>query len=361
MSGGADDRFLLRALDLARRAWGETHPNPMVGALVVEGATVVAEGWHARAGEPHAEVVALRGWSGRNPEAAVLYITLEPCSTHGRTPPCVDAIIQSGVRQVVVGTVDPNPLHAGRGLTRLREAGIAVRLAEGSTERACRRLNLIFNHVITQRRPLVALKVARDSEGRTIPVAGARYLTGPAALADVMHWRQLFPAIVVGAGTVMADNPRLSARLTDGDRFPIRLILDPSGRLMGQRGLHVLSDAQANQTRVLLDPSRAASAYAAWLAAQGVTPWLCEGNDFLSWAFRRAGQEGISGMMVEAGPTLGRALLAGRHLDYGLIYIATEAKADPCTPAWLPDPLPLTDADSHNFGPDRLDEGFWSY
>lgn len=361
MSEGADDRFLLRALELARRAWGETHPNPMVGALIVEGSTVVAEGWHARAGEPHAEVVALRAWSGRNPETAVLYITLEPCSTHGRTPPCVEAIIQSGIRQVVVGTIDPNPLHAGRGLTHLRAAGIQVRLAEGGTERACRRLNLIFNHLQTQRRPLVALKVARDGEGRTIPIAGARYLTGSAALADVMRWRQLFPAIAVGAGTVMADNPRLTARLPEGERFPVRLILDPSGRLLGQRNLQVLHDPQARHTCVLLDPSRAASGYAAWLTALGVTPWIFSGDDFLSWAFARAGQEGLSGIMVEPGPSLGRALLAGRHIDYGLIYTATEAKADPCTPAWLPDPLPLTEGDAQAFGPDRRDEGVWKY
>lgn len=360
MAEGADDVHLLRALALARRAWGETHPNPMVGAVLTEGGRVVAEGWHARAGAPHAEVVALRALGRPPAPGATLHVTLEPCSTRGRTPPCVEAILAAGIRRVAVGTVDPNPLHAGRGLETLRAAGVEVALATGAVERDCRRLNLIFDHWIVRHRPLVALKVARDAGGRTVPLPGARFITGEAARADVMRWRRLFPAIAAGAGTVMADNPRLTARLPEGEFAPVRLILDPSGRLHGRAGLHVLSDAHRARTRVALDPSRAPAGYAAWLEGQGVGVWRVDG-DYLGEVFRRAGAEGLTGVLVEAGPGLGRALLAGRHIDHGFIYTAPDGRADPCSTPWLAGALPLKDGGGERLGDDRLDEGTWVY
>ncbi len=359
MPGGADDRHLLRALELARRAWGDTHPNPMVGAVLEEGGCVVAEGWHARAGEAHAEVAALRALGRAPAPGAVLHVTLEPCSTHGRTPPCVDAVLRAGIRRVVIGTLDPNPAHAGRGVDLLRAAGAEVRVAEGAAEAACRRLNVLFNHWITRRRALVCLKVGRDAAGRTTPLPGARWITGEAARADVMRWRRLFPAIAVGAGTALADNPRLTARLPEGETCPWRLVIDPSGRLHGADRLAVLSDAHLARTRVAFDPSRAPSGYPAWLASRGVTAWPLPSEGFLPAVFARATAEGWVGVLVEAGAGLGQALLREGLVDHGLIYTAGEGQGDACATAWLPDPLPMEDVESVVLGSDRGDFGRW--
>ena len=359
MPGGADDRHLLRALELARRAWGDTHPNPMVGAVLEEDGRAVAEGWHARAGEAHAEVAALRALGRAPAPGAVLHVTLEPCSTQGRTPPCVAAILAAGIRRVVIGTLDPNPLHAGRGVDLLRAAGVEVRLAEGATELACRRLNLIFNHWITRRRPLVCLKAGRDASGRTTPLPGSRWITGETARADVMRWRRLFPVIAAGAGTVLADDPALTARLPEGTTCPLRLVIDPSGRLMGRERLAVLADAHRGRTRVALDAARAPRGYADWLAHLGVQAWVLPGEGFLSAALARAGAEGGPGILVEAGPGLGRALIAEGLVDHAIVYTAGEGQGDPCASPWLADPLPLLDPETAFFGSDARISGGW--
>jgi diaminohydroxyphosphoribosylaminopyrimidine deaminase / 5-amino-6-(5-phosphoribosylamino)uracil reductase len=341
MAGSPADAPLARALALARRAWGDTHPNPMVGAVITEAGAVVAGGWHARAGEPHAEVAALRAL-GRPPGAgAALHVTLEPCSTHGRTPPCVDAILASGIRRVEVGTLDPNPLHAGRGIRLLREAGVEVTLADGAAELACRELNFLFNHWITRRRTLLALKVARDAAGRTVPIPGRRWITGEAARADVMRWRRLFPCVAVGAGTVLADDPALTARLPEGEVSPLRLILDRSGRLEGREGLALLRDRHRSRTLVALDPSRCTPSYREWLGRKGIVRWEIDTADFLAGVIERASREGILGILVEPGPSLGRALLASGRLDRAWVYTAPTGSADPASPAWLADPLPI--------------------
>jgi len=341
MAGGAADRHLARALVLARRAWGDTHPNPMVGAVLTEGGAVVAEGWHTRAGEPHAEVAALRAL-GRPPlPGAVLHVTLEPCSTHGRTPPCVGAVLAAGIRRVAVGTLDPNPLHAGRGVRLLREAGVEVTLADGPLELACRELNFLFNHWITRRRTLLAMKVARDATGRTVPPRGGRWITGEAARADVMRWRRLFPCVAVGAGTALADNPSLTARLPDGTTCPLRLVLDRSGRLRGRGDLHVLADAHRARTVVALDPSLAPPGTADWVRSLGSIPWEIPPGDFLGGVLARAGEEGLVGVLLEPGPSLGQAVLRSGLLRRAWVYTAPAGKADPDSPPWLADPIPL--------------------
>lgn len=361
MAGGADDRPLLRALELARRAWGDTHPNPMVGAVLVEEGRIVAEGWHARAGGPHAEVAALRALGRAPAPGAALHVTLEPCSTHGRTPPCVDALLAAGIRRVVIGTLDPNPLHAGRGVDLLRAAGVEVRLAEGATELACRRLNFLFNHGIVRRRPLVCLKVGRDAAGRTTPMPGARWITGEAARADVMRWRRLFPAIAVGAGTALADNPRLTARLPGDETCPWRVVIDPSGRLHRANHLHLVSDAFADRTRIAYDPARAPAGYADWLASRGIIGWPLPSGGFLPAVIAQVAKEGWVGLMVEAGASLGQALLREQLLDHGLIYTAGEGQGDPCSTPWLPNPLPLEGVETVLLGADRLESGRWTY
>jgi len=206
-----EEQLMVRALELARRGWGATNPNPMVGALIVEEGDIVAEGWHAKDGGPHAERAALAALGRRPRPGATMVVTLEPCSTAGRTGACCDAIKAAGIARVVVGTTDPNPAHAGRGADVLRAAGIEVLAGVRASE--CAELNLIFNHWITTGRPLIAGKVATTSDGYSHPPAGVdRWITGAAARENVHHWRRFFPAIAVGAGTVLADDPALTRR-----------------------------------------------------------------------------------------------------------------------------------------------------
>jgi diaminohydroxyphosphoribosylaminopyrimidine deaminase/5-amino-6-(5-phosphoribosylamino)uracil reductase len=359
MAGGPADRPLARALELARRAWGDTHPNPMVGAVLTEADAVVAEGWHARAGEPHAEVAALRALGRRPLPGATLHVTLEPCSTHGRTPPCVDALLAAGIRRVVIGTLDPNPLHAGRGIRLLRDAGVEVALADGPLELACRELNFLFNHWISRRRTLLAMKVARDATGRTVPLPGRRWITGEAARADVMRWRRLFPCVAVGAGTALADNPALTARLPEGATCPLRLVLDRSGRLQGRGDLTLFSDAHRARTVVALDPARAPTSYADWVRSTGSAPWEIPAGDFLEGVLARAGREGIVGILLEPGPSLGQAVLRSGLLGRAWIYTAPAGKADPASLPWLADPVPLPPQPVSLDAEDTLLSGEW--
>ncbi|HVU38461.1 MAG TPA: bifunctional diaminohydroxyphosphoribosylaminopyrimidine deaminase/5-amino-6-(5-phosphoribosylamino)uracil reductase RibD, partial [Opitutales bacterium] len=200
-----------RALEAARRGWGDTHPNPMVGALIVENGRVVADGFHARAGEPHAEIIALRNLGRAPAPGATMYVTLEPCSTTGRTPPCTEAIIQAGLKRIAVGAADPNPQHAGQGLEILRRAGIEV--ISGVLAEDCADLNLIFNHWIISQTPFLAGKIATTLDGRVgTRTRQSKWITGAAARRDAMRWRRLFPAVGVGAGTVLADDPQLTSR-----------------------------------------------------------------------------------------------------------------------------------------------------
>ena len=359
MPSDADDAHLLRALALARKGWGDTHPNPMVGALIVEDGRVVAEGFHAKAGAPHAEVMALQALRRRPLAGATLYVTLEPCSTHGRTPPCVQAILDAGLRRVVVGTVDPNPLHAGKGIELLRTAGVDVTLAFGPIEMACRELNFLFNHWMVQRRTLVAMKVARDATGRTVPIPGKRFITGELARADMMQWRRLFPVIAVGAGTALADNPQLTARLPEGTFAPTRLILDRSARTAGQGHLQIFSDSYRSQTVVALDVRLTSPEQRGWFKAQGLQTLEISSGDFLKQVFQHATDSGWLGVFVEPGPLLGAALIAARLIDRAWIYTAPSGKADPSSQSWLNKVSIVDGASVLNLGEDTLISGSW--
>jgi len=264
--------FMRRAIELARSVWGTTHPNPMVGAVIVEDAAheceapgvILAEGATSPDGGPHAERVALAAHDATAPcppsPYTTLYVTMEPCSTEGRTGACTDAIIASGIRRVVVGTLDPNPAHAGRGIDILRAAGIEV--MTGVLEAECRDLNIIFNHWITANTPLFAAKTATSLDGRIACRTGdSRWITGEAARADVMHWRRLFPAIAVGAGTVAQDNPRLTARIEGEEEWcPIRFVFDgllSTASRLNSGGLPALyTDEFKHRTIVVTDAAR---------------------------------------------------------------------------------------------------------
>jgi len=349
-----------RALELARQAWGRTHPNPMVGAVITEGGVIVAEGFHAQAGAPHAEVMALRNL-GRKPKPdAVLHVTLEPCCTHGRTPPCVDAILESGIRTVVVGATDPNPAHAGHGLALLRAKGVAV--VEGVLAAECADLNLIFNHWIVAQRPLVALKVASSLDGRLVPADGmSPWITGEAARANVQEWRALFPAIAVSVDTLLKDNPRLTARLPSGERCGLRFVLDRNFRSAGKSGLNLFRDSYNDRTIVVGLQSSVRTADLRWYEAEGVRYWCLPGGpaDFLSNWIERCALEQVTGVLVEAGPRLAAGLLEEGRVDYLFAYVAPMFTGNPDSPVWASSAVgQLVDPRVQVFGQDALYRGY---
>jgi len=367
-----DDRhWMEHALALARRAWGRTHPNPMVGAVLVSGDRVLGEGWHERAGEGHAEVRALAGVPDPVPAEATLYITLEPCCTHGRTPPCTDLIRRRGVRRVVVAAVDPNPAHAGRGLEILRAAGVEV--VAGVLAAEAEDLNLLFHHAIVGAAPLFAVKVASTLDGRTATRTGvSQWITGPAARADVARWRRLFPAIAIGAGTLVADNPRLTARWPEGEEgCGRRLILDPRGVSAGHLDAAVFRDDFRASTVVVTGAAGVAAAGRRWAEA-GVTVWeLPEGPTApgrvdlaaLRW---RCWAEGLTGVYWETGPRLLGDLLAQGQVDYVFHYQAPiwwgDAEARPLAEgpavAWPDGGWRLRGVRQERLGEDTLTRGW---
>jgi diaminohydroxyphosphoribosylaminopyrimidine deaminase/5-amino-6-(5-phosphoribosylamino)uracil reductase len=327
----AHDIFMRRALELARRGWGTTQPNPMVGALLVEDGQVVAEGWHAQDGGAHAEKVALARL-GRVPRAgATLYVTLEPCCTAGRTGACTDTILAAGVRRVVVGATDPNPAHVGRGLEILRAAGVEV--FSGVCERECTDLNLIFNHWITQGRPLLAAKAAVTLDGKIACRTGdSRWITNEQSRADVHRWRRLFPAIAVGAGTILQDNPRLTARVAgEAEWCPQRFVFDGLLRTVVDRAMpRVFSDEFCARTIVVTTP-HGGLGYVRKLEALGIQVWVLDSpTPRVSFAaFRqRCATEKITGVYFEGGTQLLSELLRAREADYLFMYRAPLLFAD---------------------------------
>ncbi len=349
-----------RAIELARQAWGQTHPNPMVGAVIVEGGKIVAEGYHAQAGAPHAEVMALRAL-GRAPTAqSVLYVTLEPCCTHGRTPPCVDAIVAAGVRHVVLGAQDPNPQHAGKGIDILRQRGVEV--TEGVLADDCADLNLIFNHWIVHRQPFVALKVASTMDGRLVNRDKAQpFITGELARADVQSWRKLFPAIAVSVNTLLADNPRLTARVPGQESCPRRFVLDRNFRSAGKVGLNLFQDAYRDRTVVVGLKSAAKASDLRWYEAEGIDVWLIEGpseNFLMNWITRCA-HDSIYGIFIEAGPTLAAGILAEDLADYLFAYYAPKLSGNTESPPWVEGEMPqLKSARTKVIGQDVLFRGY---
>jgi diaminohydroxyphosphoribosylaminopyrimidine deaminase/5-amino-6-(5-phosphoribosylamino)uracil reductase len=331
MSAAEDEAFMRRALDLAARGWGRTNPNPMVGAVLVEDGRVVAEGFHERDGGPHAERLAIASLA-RNPlPGCTLYVTLEPCSTAGRTGACTEAILAAGIRRIVAGATDPNPAHAGRGFEVLRAAGAVV--VTGVLGDECAALNLIFNHWITRGEPLLAGKLASTLDGRIATRTGeSRWITGIEARADVHRWRRLFPAIAVGAGTVMKDNPRLTARVEgEPEACPVRFVFDGRLRSVSDRNLPaVYSDEFAART-IVVTTQHGGHGYVRKLREKGTGVWVFEsasGRVPLSQFRSRCAAEGISGVYFEGGAELMSRALIERQLDYLFVYQAPVILAD---------------------------------
>jgi diaminohydroxyphosphoribosylaminopyrimidine deaminase/5-amino-6-(5-phosphoribosylamino)uracil reductase len=262
------------ALREASRGLGHTSPNPAVGAVIARGGRIVARGFHRRAGLPHAEIEALRALPNADlARGATLFVTLEPCSTQGRTPPCVDAIIRAGFRRVVIGAIDPNPNHAGRGVDLLRASGIAV--THSVLDAECRALNAAFNKWIVTRFPFVIAKAGMSLDGRlTRPPGEGQWLTSEAARADVQKFRAQVDAILIGAGTLRADDPRLTVRGIAGARQPWRVIV--ADRRPLPRASRVFMDAHRDRTLVFRE--RSLRAVLRDLGERQITSVLIEGG-----------------------------------------------------------------------------------
>jgi diaminohydroxyphosphoribosylaminopyrimidine deaminase/5-amino-6-(5-phosphoribosylamino)uracil reductase len=290
------EAFMRRALELARRGEGYTRPNPLVGAVLVKGGQVIAEGFHARYGGPHAEAVALEQ-AGDEARGSDLYVNLEPCVHHGKTPPCVDRIIAAGIRRVIIAVRDPNPLVNGKGVDKLRAAGIEV--VEGVLAEEARKLNEIFFHWITTRRPFVALKLAMSLDGKIATRTGAsRWITGPEARKRVHELRRRHAAVLVGIGTVLADDPRLTVREVEGPQ-PLRIVLDSRGRVpLSARVL----DGEAKTliaTTEAMPPEKETA-----LREKGAEVWrlpVREGKVDLEALLEQLAEEEIDSVLVEGG------------------------------------------------------------
>jgi diaminohydroxyphosphoribosylaminopyrimidine deaminase/5-amino-6-(5-phosphoribosylamino)uracil reductase len=315
---------MTRALELAARGLYTTDPNPRVGCVIVNTEGVLGEGWHARAGEPHAEVWALRG-AGPRARGATAYVTLEPCSHTGRTPPCADALIAAGVSRVVYGTRDPYPKVAGTGAERLAAAGIAVEA--GLLAEEARKLNVGFFSRLERGRPYVRLKLAMSLDGRTAPAGGGQiWISGDASHADVQALRARSSAVLTGAGTVRTDNPQLNVRLNYGPwiRQPLRVVLDTM--LSCARGSRIFDH---NEALVFAAADAALGAFKD-LAVERV-PRAAGGLD-LDAVMQNLTAREVNELLIECGPTLAGAFIAKHLVDELVLYVAPKLLGSDATP-----------------------------
>ena len=365
------EHFMRRALAAARQGWGNTHPNPLVGAVIVEQGEVVAEGFHARDGDPHAEIMALHHLERLPRPGATLYVTLEPCCTQGRTGACTTAIIAAGIQHVVVGATDPNPVHAGHGFEVLRAAGVEV--TEGVLADDCVDLNLIFNHWITTQTPLLAAKAAVTLDGKIATRTNdSEWITGEMARADVHHWRRLFPAIAVGAGTILSDNPSLTSRLGDEVWCPVRFVFDGLLRTVLDKSLpKVYTDEFKHRTIVVTTP-HGGLGYMRKLQAMGVQVWNLPSSTMrapLPDFRRKCAEAGITGVYFEGGALIISELLQFRQLDYLFVYRAPVLLGDEKAKAVfkglrtekLLNAVRMKNVRHASFGPDQLMRGHVAY
>ncbi|NIM28393.1 MAG: bifunctional diaminohydroxyphosphoribosylaminopyrimidine deaminase/5-amino-6-(5-phosphoribosylamino)uracil reductase RibD [Gammaproteobacteria bacterium] len=316
-----DPRFMSRALELAARGLYSADPNPRVGCVLVQAGEIVGEGWHARAGEAHAEVNALRA-AGERARGATVYVTLEPCCHHGRTGPCTEALLAAGVSRVVAATIDPDPRTAGSGLEALRARGVEV--SSGVLEDQARALNVGFLTRHTRGRPFVRIKMAASLDGRTAMADGeSKWITGPAARRDAQHLRARSSAIVTGIGTVLADDPALTVRDVapeDGGpvRQPLRVVLD--------RRLRTPADAsllhQPGATLIATSSRDAASRRRLADAGAEILTLADDGRAGLEALMTSLAARECNEVLVEAGATLAGAVLEAGLADEIVVYTA---------------------------------------
>ncbi|MGE0113426.1 MAG: bifunctional diaminohydroxyphosphoribosylaminopyrimidine deaminase/5-amino-6-(5-phosphoribosylamino)uracil reductase RibD [Steroidobacteraceae bacterium] len=314
MFTAVDEALMTHALQLAQRGLYTTDPNPRVGCIIAHGGNVLGEGWHRKAGEPHAEVHAL-AQAGAYARGATAYVTLEPCSHHGRTPPCAEALIAAGLKRVVVAMTDPNPLVHGQGLARLRAAGIEVR--SGLLQAQAEALNAGFIKRMRTGMPLVRVKLAASLDGRTALANGvSRWISSEASRADVQRWRARSSAILTGVGTVLADDPQLNVRAGDIDmleRVPLRVICDAQ--------LQTPATARAVQAAGALIYTTV-TPQARGQAEVMQIPADVEKGVELPTVLADLGRRGCNEVLVEAGARLSGRLFELRLVDELLLYVA---------------------------------------
>lgn len=311
-----DRRYMARAVELAQRGLYTTDPNPRVGCVIIKDGVIVGEGWHARAGEPHAEVHALRA-AGDNARGATVYVTLEPCCHYGRTPPCTDALIRAGVTRVVSAMQDPNPQVAGKGAAALMQAHIPVEM--GLLQPLAEALNPGFISRMRRGRPFVRAKIAASLDGRTATARGeSKWITGDAARADVQSFRARSSAVMTGIGTVLADDPALTVRAIPIERQPLRVVADSrlrlpkTAKILASPGaLVVAADPNPDDTETL----KQAGAEIICLPSPG------GGVDLPALMQYLAARE-VNEVLLEAGPTLCGAMLTQGLIDQLILYFA---------------------------------------
>lgn len=313
-----DEKFMRRALTLARRGAGSVSPNPLVGAVIVKEGRIIGEGWHQCCGENHAEINAIQG-ATETIAGSTFYVTLEPCSHHGRTPPCASALVASRPARVVVGTLDPNPLVSGRGMEILRKGGMEI--TTGILETECLEINRFFFKYIRTGVPYVTLKFAQTLDGRIAAASGdSRWISSPPSLRFAHQLRAIHDAILVGAGAVRTDNPKLTCRLVKG-RDPLRIVLDSLLRLPldaeifsdGKKTLVVCTGLAPQDKRKLL-------------RNRGLAVMECEGDGAghlsLSNLLEGLGKRGISSVLVEGGAAVATSFLKENLVDQLLVIVA---------------------------------------
>ncbi|HEV7821717.1 MAG TPA: bifunctional diaminohydroxyphosphoribosylaminopyrimidine deaminase/5-amino-6-(5-phosphoribosylamino)uracil reductase RibD [Burkholderiales bacterium] len=316
MSGAADNEFMARALKLAERGLFTATPNPRVGCVLVQDGAVIGEGWHERAGGPHAEVVALRA-AGTRARGATAYVTLEPCDHHGRTPPCDEALIAAGITRVVAAMLDPDPRTAGQGMARLAQAGIKVET--GLMEEPARALNRGFVSRVTRGRPWTRMKIAASVDGKTALLNGkSQWITGEAARKDGHHWRARACALMTGIGTVRDDDPQLTVRSVETTRQPLRVVVD--SRLELPLSARILEGGNVLIACAAIDEPK--SAQLKDKGAEIVVLPNATGKVELPALMQELGRRGINELHIEAGHKLNGSLVNENCVDELLIYLA---------------------------------------
>jgi diaminohydroxyphosphoribosylaminopyrimidine deaminase/5-amino-6-(5-phosphoribosylamino)uracil reductase len=354
----SDDLYLAQAVTLARQAIGLSEPNPRVGCVLLSASgQVIGQGHTQQAGGPHAEVMAMRDAEskGHSTQGATAYVTLEPCSHHGRTPPCADALVKAGVARVVVALLDPNPLVGGQGVARLQAAGIQVDVtpADHPSAVAARELNIGFLSRMVRQRPWVRMKMAGSLDGRTALNNGqSKWITGAAARADGHAWRARAGAVLTGIGTVLADDPRLDVRSVQTHKQPLRVVLDSHWRTpVASQLLHPPGDVLIYG----LDDGQSAQAQASSALAQAGAAVAAIASDAsglhldLGAVLQDLAKRGVNELHVEAGAQLNAALIAGDWVDEYLIYVAPKLIGPGRGLAALPELTELSQASTLRF------------
>ena len=313
-----DSEYMELALMLAKNGLGWTAPNPMVGAVLVKDGEIIGQGWHEKCGEPHAERNALANCK-KSPQGATLYVTLEPCCHQGRQPPCVDAILEAGIRRVVVVSADPNPLVAGKGIRILREHGIEV--TEHMLEEECDRLNEVFFHYIQTKRPFVVMKYAMTMDGKIACENGdSKWVTGEKARETVQNMRKKYMGIMVGINTVLEDNPMLNCRIEENVN-PIRIICDSNLRIPFES--NIVNTANKIQT-IVVCTNEADTDKQKYLEECGVevVRQKRKGRVNLSELMKTLGEKGIDSILLEGGGTLNAQALKENIVNKICCFIA---------------------------------------